>query len=260
MTARLSPPPSPVVQPAITWQETSATAAVGSGAERTAEYYPAFLDLLGRRVVVVGGGEVAASKVQGLLRCGPSPLVVVAPVVSDSIRPQVAAGWVQWEAREFVESDLDGAAVVFAVSESQAANARVAVHARARGVLVQAVDDVPNCDFIAPAIARRGGLTVAVSTHGRSPGMARHVREWLEGAMPQHWGLLLEVIGQARSLVRQAGHRPSLETWQAALRRGGELVQCTERESAVRLLVQDLSQSVTEPPVSASRAMDARSR
>src|SRR5919197_4987032 len=118
------------------------------------QYYPAFLDLRRRRVVVVGGGEVATGKVRGLLPCGPEPLVVIAPEASTFIRGQAAAGRLEWHARPYQDGDLAGAYVAFAATDDRALNATVARDARQRGVPVLAVDDVPNCDFIAPAIVK----------------------------------------------------------------------------------------------------------
>src|SRR6266542_3330518 len=140
-------------------------------------YFPAFLDLVRRRVVVVGGGQVATTKVSALLPCQAAPLLVVAPHASAFIREQPA---VEWRAREYQASDLDGAEYVFAATDDRALNARVAADARARKIPVLAVDDVPNCDFIAPAIVRRGDVVIAISTGGRSPAMARRVREHLD--------------------------------------------------------------------------------
>src|SRR5205814_2167233 len=112
----------------------------------------AFLDLRRKRVVVVGGGEIATGKVRGLLPCGPDPLIVVAPKASDEIQEAARAGQIEWLARPYRDGDLAGAAVCFAATDDRALNAVVAAEARRIGALVLAVDDVPNCDFIAPAI------------------------------------------------------------------------------------------------------------
>src|SRR4051812_27335847 len=120
-----------------------------------AAYYPAFLNLAGRCVVVVGGGAVATDKVRGLLPCGPAPLGVVAPDASFEIREAAKRGAVEWRRRAFDPTDLDRAEYVFAATDDRAMNAAVAAAARERRLPVLAVDDVPNCDFIAPAIVRR---------------------------------------------------------------------------------------------------------
>ena len=149
-------------------------------ADRGVAYFPAFLDLLHKKVVVVGGGRVASTKVRSLLPCQPEPLVVVAPRASQAIQQAARGGQLTWHQRGYAPEDLAGASLAFGASDDRQLNARVAADARRLGIPVLAVDDVPNCDFIAPAIVRRGDLTVAVSTAGRSPAMARRTRELLE--------------------------------------------------------------------------------
>src|SRR6266542_309086 len=177
-------------------------------------YFPAFLDLVRRRVVVVGGGQVATTKVSALLPCQAAPLLVVAPHASAFIREQPA---VEWRAREYQASDLDGAEYVFAATDDRALNARVAADARARKIPVLAVDDVPNCDFIAPAIVRRGDVVIAISTGGRSPAMARRVREHLDRTLPAWWGDLLDVAAATRQDLRQTGATLTPDEWQVLL-------------------------------------------
>src|SRR2546430_6002475 len=159
--------------------------------DRGAQYFAAFLDLLNKKVVVVGGGKIATSKVRALLPCRPQPLLVVAPRASGFIRRAAEAGQLQWLARDYAHGDLTGAALAFGATDDRDLNARVADEARQLGIPVLAVDDVPNCDFIAPALVRRGDVTVAISTSGRSPAMARRTRERLEHELPRYWGDLL---------------------------------------------------------------------
>src|SRR5262249_27515387 len=129
-------------------------------------YFPAFLDVVRKRVVVVGGGAVATTKVKALLPCQPAPLIVVAPQASEFIR---ARRDLEWRQRAYQSGDLDHAELVFAATDDRVLNARVARDARSRGISVLAIDDVPNCDFIAPAIVRRGDVVIAISTGGRTP-------------------------------------------------------------------------------------------
>src|SRR5919202_4201253 len=184
---------------------------------RAVPYYPAFLDLCARRGVVVGGGEIATAKVRGLVACRPRPLVVVASRLSAEIQQRVAAGEVTWIAREYQPGDLAGADLAFGASDDRGVNAAVAAEARERGVPVLAVDDVDNCDFIAPALVRRGDVVVAISTGGRSPAMARRAREELERLIPCDWGELLEVAAAARQQLGPDRARVSAQAWQAAL-------------------------------------------
>src|SRR4030088_2006043 len=138
-------------------------------ADRGVPYFAAFLDLLHKQVVVVGGGKVATTKVRALLPCRPAPLIVVAPHVSAFIRAAAAMGQLEWRQRAYAADDLEAASLAFGATNDRELNARVAADARRLGVAVLAVDDVPNCDFIAPALVRRGDVTVAISTGGGGP-------------------------------------------------------------------------------------------
>src|SRR5436190_1307503 len=180
-------------------------------------YFPAFLDLVRKKVVVVGGGKVATTKVRALLPCRPAPLVVVAPDASAFIRRAAAAGRVQWRQREYASDDLHDAMLAFGASDDRALNARVAQDARRLHVAVLAVDDVPNCDFIAPALVRRGDVTVAISTSGRSPAMARRTRELLERVLPGSWGDVLEVAAAARERLGATRSLIDPDRWQTAI-------------------------------------------
>ena len=139
-------------------------------ADRRVAYFPAFFDLLHKKVVVVGGGRVASTKVRSLLPCQPEPLVVVAPRASHGHPAGRTRGPAHLAAAWLRPEDLAGASLAFGASDDRQLNARVAADARRLGIPVLAVDDVPNCDFVAPAIVRRGDVTVAVSSAGRSSG------------------------------------------------------------------------------------------
>lgn len=209
------------------------------------QYYPAFLDLRGRRVVVIGGGEVATAKVDGLLPCGPEPLVVIAPVASAFIQERAQAGRLEWRARPYRDGDVAGATIAIAATDDRATNARVAAEARGWGVLALAVDDPDNCDFIGPAVVKRGDVVIAVSTGGRSPAMARWLREQLEATTPSHWGDLLDVAAEARQRLKAVGSRVAPDHWQAALdERVESAARSGDRDGAVELLLERLRVAV----------------
>jgi len=219
-----------------------------SPADRGVPYFAAFLDLLNKKVVVVGGGAVATTKVRALLPCRPAPLVVVAPEASAFIRRAAQAGQLVWLARAYQAQDLDAASLAFGATDDRAENARVASHSRALGIPVLAVDDVPNCDFIAPALVRRGDITIAISTGGRSPAMARRTRERLEDALPPFWADLLEVAATARERLGNTRTLIDPERWQAAL--DGDVERLTESgalDEAIDLLLRKLERSLFEP-------------
>ena len=190
-------------------------AAPGDPGPPTTHYYPLFLDLRGRRVVVVGGGWVAIQKVAELLPTG-AEIVVVAPEVEPAIGELAAAGKLVWWRRSYQPDDLAGAFLLLA-SDSPTVNARAARDARRRGVLLNVADDPTHCDFITPAIVRRGDLTVAVSTGGRSPAFARYVRERLETVLSEEYGAVLDLVAGVRRWLHVRGRRASPERWQSAI-------------------------------------------
>ena len=217
---------------------------------RRPAYFAAFIDLLGKKVVVVGGGKVATAKVRALLPCQPEPLIVVAPEVGPFIACAAQAGRLVWLQHQYRAADgvLEGAALAFAATDDRALNARVAADAHAAAVPVLAVDDAANCDFIAPALVQRGDLSVAISTGGRSPAMARRTRERLDQALPSHWGDLLAVAADARERLGPTRGLVEPESWQLALRGEVEdLVAAGALAEAADLLVCKLERSLFEP-------------
>jgi uroporphyrin-III C-methyltransferase/precorrin-2 dehydrogenase/sirohydrochlorin ferrochelatase len=140
--------------------------------------YPTFLRLTGRRVVLVGGGRVAAGKLQGLIAEG-AHVTVVAP----EIRPELEQPGVALERRGFEESDLDDAWFVVAAARGDV-NRQVLAAAERRHVFVNAVDDPPHATAYAGGVVRRDGVTIAISTDGRAPALAGLLREALDAWLP----------------------------------------------------------------------------
>jgi siroheme synthase-like protein len=146
-------------------------------------WYPVFLDVERRRAVVIGGGAVALRKVQGLLEAGASVTVV---------SPRFDSGFeglaVERIEREFAETDLDGAALVFAATDVREVNRRAGELARARGIPANIADAPAECAFIVPARIRREGLQIAISTGGEDPARAaltrKKLEEWLDLMRP----------------------------------------------------------------------------
>jgi uroporphyrin-III C-methyltransferase / precorrin-2 dehydrogenase / sirohydrochlorin ferrochelatase len=140
--------------------------------------FPVFLKLAGRRVLVVGGGPVAASKLRGLLDAD-ATVVVVAPDVVE----EIAAAPVEILRRPFVPEDLEGISFVVAAAPPDV-NREVAAAAHPRGLFVNAVDDMENATAYMGAIVRRAGVTMALSTDGEAPALAGLMREALEALLP----------------------------------------------------------------------------
>lgn len=141
--------------------------------------FPTFLKLGGREVLLVGGGPVAAGKLQGLLDAG-----AIVRVVAPAILPEIEAAAAAVARRPFAEADLDGACFVVAAAPP-AVNRQVAAEAHRRGLFVNAVDDVESASAYAGAVFRRAGVTVAISTDGDAPALAGLMREALEELLPQ---------------------------------------------------------------------------
>jgi len=143
------------------------------------ELFPLFLKLHGRRVLVVGAGPVAASKLAGLLAAGAS-VTVVAPEICAAVRET----GVPIEQRGFEDSDLNGVWYVVAAATAEV-NARVARAAEVRRIFVNAVDDPPNASAYLGGVVRRDGVTIAISTSGEAPALAGLLREGINALLPE---------------------------------------------------------------------------
>lgn len=167
-------------------------------------YYPVLLDLAGKRVLVVGGGNVARRKIEVLLDHG-AQVEVIAHELNPALSELVEQGAVVYGGRDFSDSHLDQVFLVVAATDDPSLNRRVSAEAQERGLLVNAVDQPSDCNFILPSVLRRGDLVVAVSTSGRSPAFARKVREDLERYFGDEFEAFLTLMGNLRGLVLAQG-------------------------------------------------------
>jgi precorrin-2 dehydrogenase/sirohydrochlorin ferrochelatase len=172
-----------------------------------APLFPVFIKLADRRCLVVGAGEIALAKVFSLLLAG-ARITVVAPEAKSAIRELARTGRLTWEKRKYQPSDLGGAFLAIAATTNFALNHEVFTEADRRGILCNAVDDPPNCDFYFPAVVRRGDLQIAISTTGESPAFAQKLRRALENALDLNIGDWLAAIGKIRREIL-AAHPPS---------------------------------------------------
>jgi precorrin-2 dehydrogenase / sirohydrochlorin ferrochelatase len=162
-----------------------------------APLFPVFIKLADRLCLVVGAGQIAEAKIDSLLLSG-ARVVVVAPDANLAIREWAEKGQLFWEKRKYQPSDLDGAFLAIAATSDFALNHSVFAEAQRNGILCNAVDDPPNCDFYFPAVVRRGDLQLAISTAGESPAFAQRLRRTLENALDRNLGNWLAAIGQIR--------------------------------------------------------------
>ncbi len=168
------------------------------------EFYPVCLDICGERCVVVGGGEVAERKAAGLLECG-AKVVLVARDLTTELRAMKDAGKIKHVANDYTKKCLEGTFLVIGATDREDVNEKVSQDARDRGILVNIVDVPARCNFIVPSVFRRGDLLVAVSTGGKSPALARRVREEIEERYGPEYGTLLTIMGDLRGRIIARG-------------------------------------------------------
>lgn len=162
--------------------------------------FPMFLKLSARPCVVVGAGSIAESKIESLL-AAEAKVTVISPEALPRVRAWAEGGDILWLEREYQDGDLAGAFLCVAATELPAVNRAVFAEATARGVLCNAVDDPPFCDFYFPSIVQRGDLQIAISTAGESPALAQRLRKELNAALPLDLGEWLMELGRLRREV-----------------------------------------------------------
>lgn len=186
--------------------------------------YPVNLDLTGRPCIVVGGGPVAAERVEGLLASGAAVTVVSPSPVSD-LRERHVAGEVDLHERRVAVDDLDGAFLAIHTREDGEGGELAAEvdalweRAVADGVLFAALDDVPHCMFGAASTVRRGDLRITVSTAGKAPALSKRIRRDLEEVYDDAYGGLVDALHRAReaALPRQVPFAEWAGRWEEAL-------------------------------------------
>jgi siroheme synthase-like protein len=180
--------------------------------------YPITLEVEGRRAVVIGRTAVAQGKVDGLADAG-AHVTVISPGPRQALERLTAHKRVMILRREYQPGDLEGAFVCVASSGDPQVRAAIHAEGRWRKVLVNVMDDVPHCDFAAPALVRRGDLAIAISTGGRSPALARRLRERLSDQFDERWAELLDLLGEVRAetLPDLPNYGERARRWQEAL-------------------------------------------
>jgi len=172
------------------------------------DYLPLFADLAGRPVLVVGGGDIAARKIELLRRAG-ARIQIASRELCPELQALLDEQQLEWLATSFEPAQLDKVFLVIAATDDNALNAQVYDEANARHKLVNVVDDQPKCSFIFPSIVDRSPLVVAISSSGTAPVLARMLREKLETLLPSHLGQMAELAGQWRDKVKARFSRMS---------------------------------------------------
>jgi siroheme synthase-like protein len=190
----------------------------------------------GRRVVVVGGGRIAARKIAPLLDLG-AAVEVVAPEVGDEVRAWADAGRVVLHQRAFAPDDLRDAWLAFTATDDPEVNAAVHAAGEAGRVWVNSADDPANCSFTLMSVIRRADLVVSVGTGGRSPALAAHLRRQLEAELGPEYETLLDLLSDAREGLRASGRSSEDADWQRVFDGGiVELVRSGRIDDAKELL------------------------
>ncbi len=163
-------------------------------------FYPINLNIAGRLCLVVGGGGVAARKIEALL-FSEAQVQVVSPEVCGKISDLAEAGAIQWFRREYRDSDLENVFLVFAATSEPAVQERIAVQAKKSGVLLNSADSPEQCDFQVPAKVRRGDLLIAVSSGGASPALSARIKHRLYLEFGPEYGDLVELLARIRRQI-----------------------------------------------------------
>ncbi len=204
-------------------------------------YYPIFLNIRGKRCVVVGGGLVALRKVKALLEHEAS-VKVISPELCPELSQLAKSRAIQVLQRNYNGGDLQGALIAIAATDDGEINNKVAEEARAKGVLVNVVDDSEHSDFIVPSQLRRGDITIAVSTAGKSPALARKIRTKLEKDFGTEYASLALLVDEVRSELKGQGIKINGYGWQEAIDLDVliELLRAGQNEKAKATLLANL--------------------
>jgi siroheme synthase-like protein len=160
-------------------------------------YYPIYIDIEDRNVVIVGGGNVCARKAETMMKYG-ARVTIVSPQFTAEMEQWARDGALAILRKEYEEKDLDGASMVIASTDDQCVNGRVARDCRRRKIPVNVVDVTHLCEFIVPAIVERGSIQIAVSTGGKSPALARTLKEDLKKFVGPEYDEINQVLGTLR--------------------------------------------------------------
>ena len=212
-------------------------------------YYPVFIDVSDRQCVVIGGGSIGEEKVHKLLDCG-ARLVVISPYVNAGVRELADSGGVTWVQRDYEPGDLKGAFIAIAATDDNKVNRLIADEANERNVLLNVVDVTHLCTFIAPSVARRGNVTIATSTGGASPALARKFREELSGSRLLEYADLTPLLSEARAELKRLRVTVDPNHWQTCITENLlDMVQAGKTEEAKNTLMSDLIDGKVASPV-----------
>ena len=180
-------------------------------------YFPVYLDLRGRPCVVIGEDDEARRKADALVQAG-ARVTVICPSAAEGFAEMAARGEITLHNRPYRDGDLAGAFLaIAATTHDRQLSETVHREASRERVLLNVVDVTELCTWIYPSVVRRGDATVAISTNGRSPAMASFLRREVDRALPDEYGMLVDVLAEVRRELRGRGRRPAPRLWREAL-------------------------------------------
>jgi precorrin-2 dehydrogenase / sirohydrochlorin ferrochelatase len=195
------------------------------------------LKLEGKKVVVIGGGRVAERKVTGLLGTGPL-ITVISPQATDKLKGLASGGLIEWLEKSFSKEDIKGAFLIFAATNDNVLNQSIKM-AASNQQLVTIADDPEGSDFHVPSHIQRGRLSIAVSTGGASPTLARKIREQLEHQFDDQFEEYLEFLFSARQRILKEVKDPSRKGKILTAIASEEFFNSQEREADLSRLLQE---------------------
>lgn len=170
-------------------------------------YYPAYLDVKDRACLVVGGGQVGSRKVGTLLKCG-AKVTVISPQATEELAQMAVTGRIELKTRPYKKTDIDGTFLVIGATDDQALNEQIHKDAEAAQRLCNIADQPKLCNFVLPSIINRGDLSIAISTTGKSPAFAKHLRRELNAQFGPEYGAFLALMGAIRQRLLATEHAP----------------------------------------------------
>jgi len=165
-------------------------------------YYPIYIDIEDRAVLIIGGGVVCARKAETMMRYG-ARVTIVSPEITEEIAAWEQDGVLAVHRKMYAESDLEGASIVIASTDDPCVNARVARDCRRRRIPVNVVDVTHLCEFIVPAIIEKGSIQIAISTGGKSPALARTLKEDMQRAIGPEYAEVNDLLGTLRKSAKK---------------------------------------------------------
>lgn len=179
-------------------------------------YYPVSLDLRGRLCVIIGGGKIAERKITGMLDQG-CKITLISRTATKAIKQWASENRLTWKQQSYKSGDLKGAFLVVAATNSCKTNQAIKEEADNEKTLINVVDEPMLCNFIAPAIIRKGNVTLAISTGGESPALARKIRESLESSEILNYSDLTTILSTARQEVKRRKLEVHPDHWQKCI-------------------------------------------